>query len=77
MIEERFNLTIRTVQQELRAVLVSPERADLLGIPKKSPALEIVRWYCGPNSKPIEVTVDTHPGDIFTYKSEVHRGQFD
>ncbi|WJR77273.1 GntR family transcriptional regulator [Bradyrhizobium sp. NP1] len=76
MIEEKFNLAIRTVQQELRAVIVTPERADLLQISRKSPALEIVRWYCGPNSKPIEVTVDTHPGDIFTYKSEVHRGQF-
>jgi GntR family transcriptional regulator len=77
MIEEKFGLVVRTVQQELRAVIATPERAELLGMPGNSPALEIVRWYCGPSAKPIEVTVDTHPGDIFTYKSEVHRGQFD
>ena len=77
MIEETFNLTIRTVQQEMRAVAANAKRAQLLGIASRSPALEIVRWYCGPNSRPVEVTVDTHPGDIFTYKSEVHRGQFD
>lgn len=77
MIEEAFNLTVRTVQQEMRAVAATTKRAQLLGISNRSPALEITRWYCGPNSRPVEVTVDTHPGDIFTYKSEVHRGQFD
>lgn len=76
MIEDKFGLVIRTVQQEMRAVATTQERANLLGTSPKSPALEIVRWYCGPNSQPIEVTVDTHPGDIFAYKSEVHRGQF-
>jgi GntR family transcriptional regulator len=77
MIEEKFGLIIRTVHQEMRAVAATQVRADLLGVSAKSPALEIVRWYYGPNTKPVEITVDTHPGDIFTYKSEVHRGQFE
>lgn len=77
MIEEKFDLIIRAVQQEMRAVAVDQDRATLLGVSDASPALEIVRWYCGPKSKPVEITVDTHPGNIFTYKSEVHRGQFE
>lgn len=77
MIEKKFGLVVRTVQQEMRAVAVDGHRSTLLDTPSGSPALQIVRWYYGPKSRLIEVTVDTHPGAMFTYKSEVHRGQFD
>lgn len=77
IIEETFGVVVRSIQQEMRAIAVEPEYAKLLNVPKKTPALEIVRWYCGQRSRPIEVTVDTHPGDIFTYKSEVRRGQLE
>lgn len=77
MIEEKFGVAVRLVQQEMRAVAIDAERSKLLGTPEGAPALQIVRWYHGTASRLIEVTVDTHPGHKFTYKSEVHRGQFD
>jgi DNA-binding GntR family transcriptional regulator len=77
MIEEKFNLVVRTVQQEMRAVSVEPAQAALLGVSRASPALEIVRWYRGSKSKIVEITVDTHPGNTVVYKSEIHRGEFE
>ena len=77
LIEARFGLLIRRVDQELRAVTLDRASAALLQVDPDSLGLEIRRWYWGPANKLVEFTIDTHCAKQFTYRTTVYRGPTD
>ncbi|GJD52142.1 HTH-type transcriptional repressor NagR [Methylobacterium crusticola] len=71
-IEEQFGETVSEVQQQIRAVPLSPEQARRLDAEAGSPALWVCRLYLNRRGEVIEVAISTHPADRFSY-SEVFR----
>lgn len=74
MIESRYGIIINVVDQELRGSRLTTEQASRLLCQEGDPAIEIVRWYRGPKNKLVEFTIDTHPGEKFSYKTRTFRG---
>ncbi|WP_233237869.1 GntR family transcriptional regulator [Bordetella sp. LUAb4] len=72
-IAEAFDSTIQKIEQEIQAVFVAPEEAELLHATPYSPALQVVRRYFFEDPEPFEVTVNTYPGHTFTYKMTLNR----
>jgi DNA-binding GntR family transcriptional regulator len=75
LIEARYGIVISVVDQELRGARLSAEQAKPLLCKAGDPAIEIIRWYRGPKNKLIEFTIDTHPGEKFSYKTRTFRGE--
>jgi GntR family transcriptional regulator len=74
VIESRYGVLIKAIDQELRAISIGASAAAELGVETGSPALQMLRWYRGAKDKLIEFIVVTHPADRFTYKSRMLRG---
>jgi GntR family transcriptional regulator len=74
MIEAHYGIVINVVDQELRGSKLAPEQAKPLMCKGGDPGVEIIRWYRGPKNKLIEFTIDTHPGEKFSYKTRTFRG---
>ena len=72
-ISRAFDMEIQKIEQEIQAVFVSPEEAQLLRATPYSPALQVVRRYFFEDEVPFEVTVNTYPGHNFTYKMTLNR----
>ncbi|MBV6305703.1 GntR family transcriptional regulator [Candidimonas humi] len=68
-----FDMEIQKIEQEIQAVFVSPDEAELLRATPYSPALQVVRRYFFEDEEPFEVTVNTYPGHNFTYKLTLNR----
>lgn len=67
MIEKQYGVTIVEVQQEITATLIGAAEAKLLKVDARSAGLVITRRYLGDNDRPIEVAVNLHPADRFSY----------
>ena len=74
VIEAKYGVLIKAIEQELKAIGIDAITAAELGVAVGSPALQMLRWYRGANNKLIEFIVVTHPADRFTYKSRMLRG---
>jgi len=72
-IAEAFEMEIQKIEQEIQAVFVAPDEADLLHATPYSPALQVVRRYFFEEAEPFEVTVNTYPGHTFTYAMTLNR----
>ncbi len=73
LIEERYGPLVRRVRHEIRAVPVEEAIAKKLNVEAGSPGLQTLRRYFGPRDQIVEVVVNTHPHDRFTYAIEVRR----
>jgi DNA-binding GntR family transcriptional regulator len=73
LIEERYGPLIRRVRHELTAVPIAESIARRLNVEVHSPGLQTVRRYFGPRDQLVELVVNTHPHDRFTYAIEVRR----
>lgn len=73
LIEEKYGPLIRRVRHELTAVPIPTALAMRLGVPAQSAGLQTVRRYFGPAEQLVELVVNTHPHDRFTYSIEVQR----
>lgn len=72
-IEEQFGELIVEVQQQIRAVALSRDEADLLGGKPKAPALWVCRSYLNRRGEVVEVAMSTHPEDRFSYSETFRR----
>lgn len=70
-LERLAGVTVARVTQEICAVAASPREAAALHVPRRSPALRIVRAYFDPNGAPIEMSASVHPGARFSYAMEI------
>lgn len=66
LIEERVGSAISQIQQQIRAVVLTPATAERIDAVPGSPALEVVRRYVF-GSEVCEVSINTLPADRFTY----------
>ncbi len=67
LIEKQYGLTIVEVQQEIRATTIGAVHAKRLSVRPGSAGLVVTRRYLGDNDRPIEVAVNLHPADRFSY----------
>ena len=67
LLQRRFNLQFTQVRQDISAVIISDADADALLVASGSPGLRIVRKYYGDHDELLEVAVNLHPGDRFSY----------
>ncbi len=75
LIETHHGRRIASIQQEISAVMLSPELAESLKAEALSPALQIVRRYLDTSNVAFEISVTTHPADRFTFSMQMDRSR--
>ena len=75
LIEQRHGRLIKTISVEIRSVVLSPLIADRLGAEPGGAALQLIRTFKDAGQKTVEVAVNTHPSDRFSYRIEIVREQ--
>ena len=73
LIEKEYGVTIVEVKQEIRATTISPADAKLLSVKPRSAGLVVIRHYFGDNDRLLEVGVNLHPADRFSYSMSLRR----
>lgn len=73
LIMEKYDEELQSVEQEISAIDMKRTTADLLGVKSGSSGLQIVRRYHCSRPQPIEVTLNRHPKDRFTYRLLLNR----
>ncbi|WP_281413540.1 GntR family transcriptional regulator [Microvirga antarctica] len=73
MIINRHGEELQSVEQEISAINIVPEIASMLAVKPDAAGLQIVRRYRCSRSQPIEVTLNYHPKDRFTYHLRLNR----
>lgn len=67
LIERQYGVAIVEVRQELAATLIRPAEAKRLAVKPGSAGLVVTRRYFGANDRLIEVAVNLHPAERFSY----------
>ncbi|WP_417252614.1 GntR family transcriptional regulator [Castellaniella sp.] len=67
LLEKQYGLTIVQVQQEISATIIDPVAAKRLSVKPNSAGLVVMRRYLSDNDHVIEVAVNLHPADRFSY----------
>ena len=67
LIERQYGETVVEVKQEIRATTLGAGEARELKVKRGSAGLEIIRRYVGKNGRVLEVAVNLHPADRFSY----------
>lgn len=67
LIEKQYGLTIVEVQQDISATIIGTADAKHLRVKPGSAGLIVTRRYLGDNDRMIEVAVNLHPADRFSY----------
>lgn len=75
LIEAQSGVSVAEVRQEITAEPMPADTAALLGLPKGSWAVRVVRRYVGDNDKPMEVSINHHPADGFSYTMRLRRDE--
>lgn len=67
LIEKQYGETIVEIKQEISATSLKPDEARALKVKAGSAGLVVTRRYLGANDRIIEVAVNLHPADRFSY----------
>ena len=67
LIEKHCAEKIVEVRQQISAVLLTPEIAELMKTDPATPGLSTMRRYFGTGDRVLEVTISIHPADRFRY----------
>lgn len=67
LLQKRFGVQVAEVRQNISAVTLDEDQARALQVKAGSPGLHIVRKYVGSNDELLEVAVNVHPGERFSY----------
>jgi GntR family transcriptional regulator len=73
LIEDLFGVSVVEVQQEIAAVVLSPELADRLSTEAGAAALEMRRTYKTSDGEVAQVTINTHPSSRFRHSMTMRR----
>ena len=73
LIERRHGRVIEGVRADLRSVELEPAIAKVLGAKAGAPALQLIRYFKDAKRRVVEIAVNTHPSDRFTYRIEIFR----
>nr|WP_150696079.1 GntR family transcriptional regulator [Pandoraea terrae] len=75
LLEARYGRRIDEVDQEVRAIMLTPEQAVRLNSEPGSAALEIVRRYLDAAGQVFEISVTVHPAQRFVVSMRLKRSQ--
>jgi GntR family transcriptional regulator len=67
LIEQQYGISIVAVEQEIRASIIGAADARRLGVKPASAGLVVTRRYFDDSDRTIEVAVNLHPTDRFSY----------
>jgi DNA-binding GntR family transcriptional regulator len=73
LIEERYGVLVDRVEQDIRAMPISPEAAAELGVSRRIWAVQVVRRYLDGEGRLMLVSVNDHPGDRFSYSMQLQK----
>ncbi|MEZ5815900.1 MAG: GntR family transcriptional regulator [Hyphomicrobiaceae bacterium] len=73
LIEKRFGETVIEVDQEIEATVLDEEMARLLQAEPGSPALKFTRRYYVTGRRLVELSINVHPADRFSYRMTIRR----
>lgn len=74
-IEEQFGEQIAEVRQQIEAVPIPATVARLLETKTSSAGLRLTRAYINPRGEVVEMAVNTHPADRYSYSQTFRRDQ--
>lgn len=72
-IERKYGETVIEVDQQIEAVLLDERTATALDAAPGSPALKFIRRYYVTGRRLVELSVNVHPADRFTYQMSIKR----
>lgn len=75
LITERYGQQILGIEQMIRAVAIAPPIAAALQVRAKTPGLSILRRFRGLDEATLEVTLNIHPADRFSYNLLLTRAE--
>lgn len=70
-----LNIIPAQANQEMQAVVCPPEEARLLGVPRGSPALHIIRTTYDQTGRPFEHVESYYRGDRYVFQAELNWSQ--
>ena len=73
LIEDRYGVLVDRVEQDIRAMPISPEAATELGVSRRIWAVQVVRRYLDGEGRLMLVSVNDHPGDRFSYSMQLQK----
>ena len=73
LIEREYHRPIKTVDQEIQAVVLGADAAANLHVESGSPALRIIRRYFDTTGQLLEIGDNLHPSDRFSYRMQMQK----
>lgn len=73
IIERRSGETLVEVEQQIDAVMLGSEQARLLEVAEGTPALRVIRRYYVTGRRLIELSINLHPANRFSYNMRIKR----
>jgi DNA-binding GntR family transcriptional regulator len=73
LIEQRYGVVVEDVEQEIRAEPMGKYAAKLLGSSTRVWAVRVIRRYFGEDGKILQISVNYHPADRFSYSMHLRR----
>lgn len=74
-IEKKFGQTVESAEVDFSVSRVPAEIAAELGVQAGSPALTVVRRYLGAGGDPLEITISTHPENLYTHRMKLRKAK--
>ena len=72
-IEEQFGERVAEVRQQIEAVAIRAPIATLLETETDAPGLRLTRQYLNARGEVIEMAINTHPADRYSYSQTFRR----
>lgn len=73
LLEEQFQANIKTVEQEIRATVLTEDMAQLLAVPPHTAGLLLTRRYLDERGDLTEYALSVHPDSRFSYRETFQR----
>jgi GntR family transcriptional regulator len=73
MLEEKYDVTVKTSKEEISASLAGPEIAEKLEIKPEDPILVRKRFVYDVNNVPVEYNIGYYRADSFKYTVDAER----
>jgi GntR family transcriptional regulator len=73
LLEQRYGRIIESVRVELCSVALSHEMALALDAIPGEPALQLTRLFMDSTGRPVDIAINTHPAERYTYRIEIAR----
>lgn len=73
LIESRYKVSVEDVEQEIRIAPIEKSAARRLGVNARDTAVQVVRRYMDGGGKLIQLSINQHPGERFSYTMHLRR----